>query len=319
MEIRSLSDRQIGILLAAFGAPNSLADVEPFLRNIFSGRPLTPSLINQVLERYRLIGGKSPLLEITERQARFLKGGLLKAGRAIEVYIGMKNWRPNILHTLRRMEEKGIKKALCLILTPYSSEAVTGEYQYAIQQAVKKRTRENMEVYVVPNWNTHPLYLDAVTEKIKEGLEKFPRHREPHVQIVFSAHSLPLSIVRNDPYVDQIKATICGVMNHLGNDNWHLAFQSRGTGDEKWLSPTGEEVLEILAREGAKEVLVVPIGFVSDNLETLYDLDISLKKKAEGLGLEFRRSPSLNDSPKFIKALTNVVLLSLEQVDQALS
>ncbi|MCD6353232.1 MAG: ferrochelatase [Proteobacteria bacterium] len=310
-------NQPIGILLLAFGCPHSLDDVGPFLENIFSGRPLTPFLIDQVRERYQFIGGKSPLLEITESQARSLKVGLQKAGKAMDVYIGMRHWHPYIREPLKTMGEKGIKKVLCLILSPFSTAATAESYEDAVQQAINDSTKK-MKVDFVPSWHTNPLYLDAVFEKVKEGLALFSPHRQSYVQIIFTAHSLPLSTVRNDPYVDQIKTTICGVMKRLKNHKWHLAFQSSGTGDEKWLSPNVKDVLEIIARHGTKEVLMVPIGFVSDHLETLYDLDISLKKKADNLGLQYQRSPSLNDSPKFIKALTNVVLLFLEQADQAL-
>lgn len=306
------SPQQIGILLLAFGGPNSLDEVEPFLKNIFSGRPLNPSLFNEVRERYRLIGGRSPLPEITERQARALKDSLKKAGVTIEVYIGMRYWHPFIQESLKAMSEKGVSKILCLILSPFASRAFAGGYIDAVNQAIKNADKE-MEADFVTNWHLNPLYLDAVSEKVNEGLARFPLNQRLSVQIIFTSHSLPLSLVKNDPYVEQIKETISGVMECLGHNEWHLAFQSRGRGEGEWLSPDVEEVLKILAGSEKKEILVVPLGFVSDHLETLYDLDISLREKASALGICFQRSPSLNDSPEFIEALTNIILKFLYQ------
>lgn len=306
------SNQHIGILLLAFGGPNSLDDVEPFLQNIFSGRPLSPSLIDQVRERYRLIGGKSPLLKITERQAQSLKNSLLKAGRVIEVYIGMRHWHPYIRETFKTMGEKGIKKVLCLILSPYSSQATARGYKDAVQTAIKNSTKK-LKVDFMPSWHTNPIYIDAVFEKVKSGLDLFSSHRQPYVQIIFTGHSLPQTAVKNDPYPDQIHATISSVMERFKNHDWHLAFQSRGKENGEWLSPDVEDVLKVLAKSGKGEVLVVPLGFISDHLETLHDLDITLRKKAQDLGLKFQRSPSLNDSPKFIEALTDIVLKSIKQ------
>jgi len=305
-------DQHIGILLLAFGGPNSLDEVEPFLKNIFFGRSLLPSYIDQVRKRYRLIGGKSPLLEITERQARSLKASLLKAGRKLPVYIGMRHWHPYVPETIKTMEKEDIRKLLCLILSPYSDGVAAKDYKDAVYQAVKSST-QNIESEFLPSWHNNPFYIAAVAEKIREGLLLFSSRQPPDVQIVFTAHNLPQSMVRNDPYVNQIRATISIVMKRFKNFGWYLAFQSRGKRKEKWLSPNVEEVLEILAKSGKQEVLVAPLSFVSDNLETLHDLDIVLKKKADDLGLVFHRSPSLNDSPKFIKALTDIILNSLNK------
>jgi len=295
-----------------------LDDVEPFLRNIFPDRPLTPLFIDRVRQRYRRIGGKSPLLEITRRQARFLEISLRRAGRAMEVSIGMKNWQPTIQNTVKTMADKGTKKIICLFMSPFSTRATAQSYKCSVLQAVNNLP-EKMETHFVPSWHTHSLYIDALCEKVKEGLSLFPSGRRPFVEIIFSAHSLPLSTVKDDPYVDQIKATISVLMQRLKNSKWHLAFQSRGQKGEKWLSPDTEDLLKTLARQGTKEVLSVPIGFVSDHLETLYDLDIFLKKKADDLGLQYQRTPSLNESPKFIEALTHFILLPLEQTDRELS
>lgn len=312
MQKRSFSHPQTGILLLAFGGPRSLDEVEPFLNNIFSGHPLTPSLIDQVRTRYQRIGGKSPLLEITERQARSLENHLRKGGHRIDVHIGMRHWHPYIHESLKAMAEKGMKKVLCLIMSPYSSRATAKGYHDAVHEAIMDLEKE-MGAYFASSWHTHPLYLEAVTKTVEEGLAQFPPHRQRYVPIIFSAHGLPENLVKNDPYVDHINATISGIMERFKGNTWYLAFQSRGRGKGKWLSPAIEEGLEIVAQSGMKEVLITPLSFVADHLETLYDLDLVLREKAEALGLQFQRASALNDHPKFIEALTDIVSKSIDQ------
>jgi ferrochelatase len=298
-----------GILLLAFGGPSSLEDVEPFLKNVFSGRSLNPFVVNQVKKRYQLIGGKSPLPEITEQQARRLQNNLKKRGTFCDVFIGMRYWQPFISEAINTLHAKGIKKILCIILSPFSSVAATGGYNEAVYQTIKE-SHLTMEAHFVSPWNTHPLYLDAVAEMVKEGLTMFSANRRSSVPIIFSAHSLPLGHVSNGPYVSEIKKTIAGVLTRLEKHEWYLAFQSQGK-EGAWLAPHGEDVLKDIAASGKKDVLAVPLGFVSDHLETLYDLDIVLRKKALDLGLNFQRAPSLNDSPQFIEALTEIIVNSL--------
>lgn len=298
-----------GILLLAFGGPNSLEDVEPFLKKIFSGRPLNPFVVNQLKERYKLIGGKSPLPEITERQARSLQDSLKKRGTPCEVSIGMRYWQPSISEAINTLLAKGIKKILCIILSPFSTGAARGGYNTAVYQTIED-SHQTMETHFVSPWNMHARYLDAAADRVKEGLNLFSANIRTSVSIVFSAHSLPLEHVNDDPYVNEIKKTIAGVITRLEKNEWYLAFQSQGK-EGAWLAPHVEKVLKDIAASGKKDVLVVPLGFVSDHLETLYDLDIVLRKKALDLGLNFKRAPSLNDSPQFIEALTEIIVTSL--------
>jgi len=297
-----------GILLLAFGGPNSLEDVEPFLKNVFSGRPLNPFVVKQVKERYQLIGGKSPLPEITERQARNLQDSLKKRGTVCAVSIGMRYWQPPISEAINTLNAKGLKKILCIILSPFSTGASTEGYNRAVYQTIKG-FHQTMEAHFVSPWNMHPRYLDAVADRVKEGLAMFSANIRASVPIVFAAHSLPLEHVNDDPYVNEIKKTIVGVITRLEKHEWYFAFQSQGK-EGKWLRPSVEEVIKELAASRKKDVLVVPLSFVSDHLETLYDLDIVLREKVLDLGLNFHRAPSLNDSPQFIEALTEVIVNS---------
>jgi ferrochelatase len=300
----------IGIVLLAFGGPGSIDDVEPFLGNVLTGRPVLPALVDEVRERYRLIGGRSPLLEITKRQAHALHLQLLKSQHSIEVHVGMRHWHPYIHETLNVLAEKGVKRILGLMMAPFATKATAASYQVGVNQGIKQGANA-VEVHYAPSWHLNPLYINAVVAKVEEGLTLFVPHRQKHVHMVFTAHSLPLTAVENDPYVDQIKTTIEEVMKRFNDHSWSLAFQSQGKKGGAWLSPNVEGVLESLAKRGKREVLVVPLGFVADHLEILYDLDIVLAEKANDLELVLHRSPSLNDSPQFIAALADIALTSL--------
>ncbi len=302
-----LDNEHVAVLLLAFGGPDALSDVEPFLRNIFSGRPLPPSLVKGVRKRYQVIGGASPLTKITMQQARALKDRLKRAGRDLEISVGMRYWHPFISDVLTNMEERGIKKVLYLIMSPYCTPASTGDYDKVVR-SWQDRTVRRMVPIPVTGWHTHPRYLDAVVRNIRLGLESFPHHRREQAHIIFTAHSLMIAHINHDPYVDQLRASVSEMVQRLRTKRYHLAFQSQGRGNDTWLQPHPEQILERLAHSGIREVLIAPVGFVADNLETLYDLDIVLKKHAELLGIQLQRAPSLNDAPLFIEALADTIL-----------
>lgn len=296
-----------GVLLLGFGAPEALEDVAPFLRNVCAGRTVSAELIQEVQARYRLIGGRSPLLEITRRQARALEYGLACTGKAVPVYVAMRYWRPFVPDILSQMEEEGVRDALCVIMSPYQTPAAAQHYRVAVKAALAER-KLTMQVRFVPDWHADPHYLDALAEGVHQGLARFPDSRKDDVALVFTAHSLPVRTIKGDPYVEHLETTIAGLRVRLGDHPWRLAYQSRGQGGEEWLAPAVEAVVEELAAEGRKRVLVVPLGFVCDHLETLYDLDIVLQSRAEALGVSYGRAPSLNDTPRFIAALAHIIL-----------
>lgn len=296
-----------GILLLGFGAPESLEDVAPFLKNVLAGRPLPSELVPEVQARYRLIGGRSPLLEITRRQARALEHGLACTGRAVPVYIGMRHWRPFLAEILSQMQAEGVRDALCVIMSPYQTPAAAHHYREAVKTALAER-RLTMQVRFAPSWHAEPRYLDALAEGVHQGLARFPGARKEDVALLFTAHSLPVRAVRDDPYVRHLEETIAGLKARVGDHPWRLAYQSRGQGGQEWLAPGVDRVVEELSVQGRNRVLVVPLGFVSDHLETLYDLDIVLQGRAKALGVTYRRAPAPNDAPRFIAALTHIIL-----------
>jgi len=302
-------DRMTAVLLLAFGGPENLDVVEPFLRNVLVGRPITPELVERVKRRYELIGGKSPLPEITRNQARLLEEKLNSSfilhPSSFKVYVGMRHWHPFIKDTVKQIKEEGIKRIIAMPMAPQASKASTGGYIDAMNKALEEVS--GIEVIVAEAWYKNLLYLQAVADTVKEALKEFPEDRRMDVQVIFSAHSLPKRTVEGDPYEMQLKETMDGVLKIIGPINSYLAYQSKGQAPGEWLGPEVELVMEGLAKEGKKDVLIVPIGFVCDHVETLYDIDIVFKKKADELGMNFKRAASLNDSKAFIEALADIV------------
>lgn len=287
---------------------------------------------------YRLIGGKSPILDITKAQADALekalnevvdnppqspltlrgdKRGVTEAGAGgfvFRVYAGMRYWRPFIEDTVRQMRDEGIRSVLAISLYPHYSLATTGSAMERFQELVREYPMESSSIL---SWYNHPLYIEALVDVIKKGLASFPpsltlppqRGREGWggVHVLFSAHSLPVRIVEaGDPYVSHIKATIGEVVKKTGG-TWHLSYQSK-SGPVKWLEPSTEDKIRELAGNGVKNLLVVPISFVSDHIETLYEIDILYKRLAETVGMKLIRAESLNTNPLFIEALKEMVM-----------
>ena len=290
------------VLLLAFGGPEDLDSIEPFLRNVLVGRPITPELVERVKKRYALIGGKSPLPGITRKQGKLLEE---KLGSGFKVYVGMRHWQPFIKDTVMQIKGDGINKIIAVPMAPQASKASTGGYVDALNDALKEVPV--LDVKVVGAWNKNRLYLKAVADTVIEALRHFPEERRNGVRVIFSAHSLPKRIVEGDPYESQLRETIDGVLQLTGPLNYCLAYQSKGQAPGEWLGPDVELVMEGLTREGKKDVLIVPLGFVCDHVETLYDIDIVFKKKADELGMNFKRASSLNDSKLFIEALADIV------------
>jgi ferrochelatase len=304
-----------GVLLLNLGGPDSLEAVQPFLYNLFSDRDIIHlpfqkgfarflSLVRsrKVRRRYARIGGRSPILDITLKQALALEERL----EGCKCYVGMRYWHPTIEEALWQVTEDGVKELVVLPLYPHYTRATTGSCLKELGR-VKEGLGADFEERRIESFYDNPGYLDALAEKVKEGLSGFGGRKG--VQVVFSAHSIPRSFVdAGDPYIDHIRGTIEGVWERVGEVSWHLAYQSR-TGPVKWVGPGLGDVLGELSKKGHKDVLVVPISFVSDHIETLYELDIQYRKYAEALGIEnFRRTESLNTSEKFIEALAGMVL-----------
>ncbi len=306
------------VLLLQMGGPDSLESVEPFLYNLFSDREiikigpafLQPFIARMIVKRrapksaanYRQIGGKSPLRKLTEQQAAALESEL---GESYRCFVAMRYWHPFAPEALAAIEKTGIRKVIAVSLYPHYSRATSGSSFNDLKRSLKKSSTP-FEVHSVRQFYDHPLYIKALAEKIDQSLALFSERSR--VQLFFSAHSLPQSfITEGDPYLDHIQATVRLVMEQLGDVSHHLAFQSRA-GPVKWLEPSTGEKLKEIAAAGHTDVLVVPLSFVSDHIETLHEIDIEYREVAEHLGItNFRRMESLNDSPLFIRCLAELV------------
>jgi len=295
-----------GLLLLTFGGPRSLEEVEPFLLRLMKGRRPSPEQLEKIKTRYRLIGGASPLPELTRLQAEALEAALKARGYPFKSYVGMRYSSPLIEETVEEILRDGIEEIFALPMTPLRSKATTGAYFDELGQACAK-AKASFKIHRVEGWHMDPGFLESVREKISITLEHFPRDEREEVHLLFTAHSLPLSLVRDDPYVEDLHASIKGVVHKMGWPRWSVAFQSKGLGGGEWLGPDAEEALQELSATGVKNVLVVPIGFVCDHIEILYDIDVVLREKARSLGMTLLRTPSLNASESFITALAKVV------------
>jgi ferrochelatase len=277
------------LILMAYGSPATAGDVPAYLADIREGRAVSQEAIDELTERYRRIGGRSPLDEITEAQRVALEREL-----GVPVFVGMKHWRPRIAEAVEAALAGRAETVVGLVLAPHYSRLSIAGYRERLEQALEGRA----ELVFVESWHDHGPFLDVLAERVRG----FDGH------VVFTAHSLPKRILQDgDPYRDQLFETSRLVAELAALEDWSFAFQSASTTAEPWLGPDILEELDTLAANGVQRVLVCPVGFVSDHLEILWDLDIEAREKATGLGLELERIGSLNDDPAFIRALAALV------------
>jgi len=362
----------IGVVLLNLGGPDSLQAVRPFLYNLFSDRKiiqLGPPFLQKPLAwaisklrhkktegYYSLIGGRSPILDITNAQAKALEEELNQSAEAqkrrsaeaknqtselpdspihpftllsespeatdspaFKVYVGMRYWHPLIEDVIPLIYNDGIRKLIGLSLYPQYSLATSGSSLSKFREAASKRYTE-ADFFCTPSWYDHPLYIEALVDVIKKGMESFYQpsavsHQlsANDVHVLFSAHSLPEKFIdEGDPYVRHIERTIEEIVRRIPI-KWNLCYQSK-SGPVKWLGPSTEEKLKELAGRNIKNILIVPISFVSDHIETLYEIDILYMQMAKGLGINLRRTESLNTHPLFIEALKNIVIKNAKEL-----
>ncbi len=291
------------VLMMAHGTPERLDQMEEYLTLVRGGRAPSPKLVEEMKHNYSAIGGQSPLTERTISQGRALE---LALGRAFRVFVGMRNWHPFIHDVVRRAVDEGAREIIGLPMAPQFSSLSVGKYWDAIRKAVPP----DLPLVPVRPWFDHGGLIEAFSEKVSEAIE----NNGPFDQLLFTAHSLPERVkeVGDPPYPTQVRRTAEGVAGRLELRDWQLVFQSAGRTPEPWLGPDLVEKLSELATKGCRRILVVPVGFVCDHTEILYDIDIQAKQVAKELGIDLHRSASLNSSPKFILALADVIRNSVE-------
>jgi len=293
----------------AHGAPTSVDDIPLYLKNIRGGTDSSPEVIQIIRDRYEAIGGSSPLLEITKSQAENLEKFLNQNGGNFKVYIGMRNWAPYIRDAVKQMLEDGVEKILALCLAPQYSTWSTKLYFNAFNDALEKNSKGDLPpVQLIGSWANQPSLIDAFVEKYNIAMDKIRTLGYEKVHTVFTVHSIPAeSLELGDFYDKEYDSTVKAIVEKIKPYCWHQAYQSQGMIPVPWLGPTVESVLDRIAKIGSKPVLMIPVGFVSDHVEILYDIDIEFAEYAKSKNLTLFRTESLNQSPLFTEALASVV------------
>jgi len=304
------------VLLIAFGGPAAADEIRPFLARVSRGIPIPPERLEEVAHHYEAVGGKSPLSEITFRQAAALKKNLAAAKRPVPVYVGLRNSKPFFRETLEQMARDGVEKALGFILSSHRSEASWERYQKNIADARAELRGAAPEIDYTESWHDHPLFIQTWTELIGAAFGQIPAERRSAAPLIFTAHSLPVAMAARSPYVDQLEQSAALIARRLGHSHWSLAYQSRsGRPSDPWLEPDIATALRKLASGGHKYVVVAPVGFVCDHVEILYDLDIEAKRVGADLGVSLVRASCPNDHPVFVQMMVDVIKPRISPVE----
>lgn len=313
------------VLLLAHGTPETIEQIPEYLRNVVSGRPLPEQVIEEIQHRYALIG-KSPLTQITLEQGRLLEGELAMEGLPVQVYVGMRNWRPYIPDVVREMRADGVEEAAVICLAPQNSRTSVGLYKRAVQAEAGE-----LRIDFTDGWARDPLLADAFAERLRDAEARLAAETGAAVPVLFTAHSVPVRTVQPppdgegnapqprlwpgegvDPYAEEARHTAELVAARVPEiPQWWFAFQSQGASGGPWIGPTVEEMLTSIAALGVKTLLLQPIGFLCDHVEILYDVDIAFRKYAEGLGMRLERPESLNASPTLARAIAGIARQAL--------
>jgi ferrochelatase len=299
------------VLLIAFGGPERPEDVRPFLDNVLRGRPVPPERYEEVVHHYELIGGSSPLNALTFRQADGLAAVLAAEGPRLPVYVGMRNWSPYVAATLARMRDDGVKRALGVILAAHRTEASWERYRGAVAAGRAALGAEAPAIEYAGEWYDHPLFVETMASRTRDAFAALAAAAQPvpaGVHVLFTAHSIPRSMADASPYVAQLETSCRLVAAALGHADWSLAYQSRSGGPrDPWLEPDVNEAIRALAARGVGAIALVPIGFVCDHVEVLYDLDVEARATAAAAGVRLVRAATANDHPAFARMLAAVV------------
>ena len=305
----ALSPAPAAVLLMAYGGPSSLDQVEDYYRDIRRGSPPPPDLLEELIGRYKAIGGGSPLSGMVERQRAALQAELATRGMAVAVYAGMRHIEPRIGRVVRQMSDDGIEQIVAIALAPQRSSNGAG-YRRAVDEALAGMEGPAPRAEFIESWHDQPRFIEALATATADTLRRFPDTSRVHV--MFTAHSLPARVVTDgDAYPDEVRRTAALVAGLLGTPTYSVAFQSAGRTGEPWLGPEIRDEIRRLALAGVRDLVVCPVGFVADHLEVLYDIDIEARDVAREAGIRLERVPSMNDDPTFIAGLADLAVDAL--------
>jgi protoporphyrin/coproporphyrin ferrochelatase len=301
-----MSETKSAVLLMAYGTPETLDDVGPYFTHIRGGRKPSDEAIAHLRERYERVGGGTPLRAITEAVRDRLEQALAAEGLPRRVYFGMKHWHPYIADVVRQIVADGVTNVTAIVLAPHYSRMSIGSYRKTVEET-NNELGTPLTVTFVESWHRRPEFIEMMSQLVVEGLAKFGS-KSFRVLPVFTAHSLPARIREwKDPYEIELMTSAASVADRLEMEDWRFAWQSAGGTSEPWLGPDILDYLETLKKEGVTRVLQIPIGFVSDHLEVLYDIDLEAKQKAAELGMILERTPLPNATPALIRTLVAIV------------
>ncbi|HLV34923.1 MAG TPA: ferrochelatase [Spirillospora sp.] len=297
------------LLIVSFGGPEGMDDVIPFLENVLRGRNIPRARLEEVGEHYRLFNGVSPINAQNRALIAALKAELTASGPDLPIYWGNRNWHPYLTDTLRQMTHDGVRRALAFFTTAYSSYSSCRQYREDIQRAQAEIGPDAPAVDKIRAFYNHPGFIEPNIENLRRALEQIPPERRARAHIAFTAHSLPLSMARNCAYEAQLHETCRLVAEEIGHNRWQLVYQSRsGPPHQPWLEPDIVDHLKQIARAGVTDVVVMPIGFISDHMEVLYDLDTEAAQAAQALDLNMIRAATVGTHPTFIRMIRELIL-----------
>jgi len=298
------------LLVVSFGGPEGPDDVLPFLQNVLAGRPISAERLQEVATHYQYFGGVSPLNALNRELIQSLDNLLKTEGPRLPIYWGNRNWRPLLPDTLRAMADDGVRRALAFFTSAFSSYSGCRQYLEDIQRARAAVGPAAPVVEKLRAFFNHPGFIEPMVELAKTALAKIPADRRAAAKIIFTAHSIPLSMVAGCAYVEQFREAAGLVSTGLGRDGWYLAYQSQsGSPSQPWLAPDVRDYITQLHRqEDFKDALVIPLGFVSDHMEVQYDLDVELRELCDELGVNMVRAATVGDHPRFVRMIRELIL-----------
>jgi protoporphyrin/coproporphyrin ferrochelatase len=296
------------ILLVSFGGPEKTEDVMPFLENVTRGRDIPRERLLEVAEHYYHLGGGSPINEQCRALLAALKKDLSEHGMALPVYWGNRNWRPFLADTVRQMRADGVKHALALVTSAYSSYSSCRQYRENVAAAQAETGDGAPRIDKLRAFYNHPGFIQACSDRVREALARFRAEEASSIRLVATAHSIPCSMAHTSDYEKQLRETARLVAQCVGMKHWELVYQSRsGPPNQPWLGPDILDYLRRLDGDGVKNVIVAPLGFVSDHMEVLYDLDHEAQELAGSLGIKMVRAGTAGTHPAFIRMLRQLI------------
>jgi ferrochelatase len=299
------------VLLISFGGPHGLDDIRPFLANVLRGRRIPPERVEEVAHHYELFGGVSPLTEFTLRQADGLRQRLAASGMPLPVYVGMRNWTPYLADTMAEMSRAGVRRAIGFILAAQSSYSSCEQYRENVLDArrvLRDQGLADIEITYVPGWHLHEGFIESNAAHVRAAMARVPQPLQAAARVIFTAHSIPVEMAQRSKYVEQLLDSAREVARRNDIADWALVYQSRsGRPQDPWLEPDICDYLRAARDEGLEAVVLCPIGFLCDHVEVLYDLDREAAQVASEIGLVLTRAEAVNDNPRFIDMMTNVV------------